>query len=80
MDYFTMAAAVVLAAKELTENEDYFFFYSAAALAGTMDTAYTKRPDMELDRETVGSLKDTLRIVTNAAQIVRSACHEIQST
>lgn len=73
------AAAVVMAAKELTETEGYFFFFDADELSVMLDTIYQKCPSMELDIEIVGYLKDTLRTVTNATQIVRSAVLELDS-
>ena len=79
MDYFEKAAAVLLAAKELTEQEQYFFFFDAAELETIIDVAYKKCPDMELDTEMIDYLKATLRTVTNAEQIVRSAFMEIDS-
>jgi len=79
MEYFETAAMVVLAAKELTEQEQYYFFYEKEELSEILDKAYRICPDMELDAETCGYLKETLRTVANAVQIVRSACLEIES-
>lgn len=79
MKTFEKAVYVLQAAKELTEQEEYFFFFDAAELAVMLDAAFLKCPELELDRETIGYMKDTLRTVTNAAGIVRSAFAEIDS-
>lgn len=79
MQMYEKAMYVLQAAKELTEQDGYFFFFDADELAVMLDTAYLKCPDIELDREIIGYMKDTLRTVTNAGQIVRSAFMEIDS-
>ena len=79
MKIFERAVYVLQAAKELTEQEEYFFFFDEAELAGMLEEAYLKYPELELDREIIEYMKDMLRTVTNAGQIVLSAFTEIDS-
>ena len=79
MQLFEKALYVLQAAKELTEQEEYFFFYDTSELAAMLSAARTRDPELELDEEIIGYMKDTLRTVTNAVQIVRSAFMELSS-